>query len=142
MNPLRTSLLKAVHTALDADPGIIAAFPGKLWTGEIPESQATQFPACVVDQAGGTWEFSSGSMDLEKTHLGVSAFALTAAELEACLDRLQAFLPDTPLQLTNDDEICYFIPSERTIRPELIRSTAGQMVFAGDLVYECAIWRH
>lgn len=142
MNPVRKSLLAAVHEALALDAAVTAAFPGGLWTGEIPEEQATRFPAAVLDQEGGGWELTSGGKDLEKVRLGVSAFAATGELLEALLNRLQAALADPTLYFTNGDELSYIAPTERAIRAELARAADGTQVYAGDLVFECGIWRN
>jgi hypothetical protein len=143
VNPVRTSILAAVHSTLAQDPGILTAFPGGLWTGEIPEEQATRFPAAVLDQRGGTWEFtSSGTKDLERAQIAVSAFAETAASLESCLDRLQSFLPDASYTFLNGDNVEFLIPVERTVRSEIIRAPDGNEVFAGDLVFDTAVWRN
>jgi glyoxylase-like metal-dependent hydrolase (beta-lactamase superfamily II) len=142
VSPTRTSLLAAVHAALGLDPGVVTTFPGGIWTGEIPEAQATRFPAAVVDQAGGGWEFTgSGGPDLEKPRLAVSAFAASAAELEACLNRLEAFLPGAAYRFDGSDLLVYLLPADRTVRSELVRSPTGDQVFAGDLVFDAAVWR-
>lgn len=143
MNPVRTTLLAAAHTALDADAGLASAFPGGFWTGEIPPGQATQFPSAVLDQADTEWEFTgSGGPDLEKITLAASAFATTAAGLEAALDRLQSFIPDATYILTNGDWVTYVLPTGRTLRSEEIRSATGALVFAGDLTFDVAIFRY
>lgn len=146
MNPVRTSVLEAVTAVLTEDElaggALSRALPGGVWTGEIPEGLAVPLPAAAVDATGAGWEFTTEGPDLERTRLAVAVFAESAAAVDALLDRLQAFLFAAEFAFAGADELVYFVPDGRATRAETLRSPAGQTVFAGDLAFDCALFRH
>jgi hypothetical protein len=129
------SLTGAIVAKFDTQPELLAACPGGIWTGEVPEDQE---PTYVYLEVGGTtYLYTFAGSYVERTEVTVS-FIGTAESVERAKDAFQASYDWASLPLTRG-ELTQVLLLGNDLRSESMRWKDGTLVFRGRLVYEVMV---
>lgn len=134
------SLLAAIKTKYLADALVIAAIPGGIWEGEVPESAADSLPYAYLDLSRISYlHYTEGSFEL--CDLDFHIYAVGAAAAQNAAKTLKNSF-DWCTDLTFSEGSCtQFMPTAYEVVCEMVRYRNTNLIYRAIVSYEAMVQR-
>jgi hypothetical protein len=127
------TLAGAVHAWFNGDAALVAAIPGGLWTGEVPEG--TSFPYAWLELPEAT-SLPNFVDQLEASRVVFHVWAVGAEAAQLAAEKVRARFDYRQLDAYGDSACVGMVPRHWRLQCEGLRDPAGRLVFRAVVGYQ------